>query len=280
MSKSPSQNAPSLSELPDDELINYGQDLGLDLEHGTPRGELLRLIRQRQELLLELDRDALLDIVVWGRCPVRKSASKEALARHISRIQSSRFGELGEPGLQALARLRGISTGANEPRANIETRLKKADGWRGKIRRVRRSLMGQLITKVVDHKDDAEYKFLPEAEGTSLRETIETEGVVGGIARKLRGVADDYVKDKLDEIELRIDRKLDEIDQRLGEWRDREVANRLKMLKLTLLFSILVALISLGYDYALRSDDGKSGPANSTKVIQPVELDDPGQLSG
>jgi hypothetical protein len=50
----------------------------------------------------------------------------------------------------------------------------------------------------------------------SLREQIADEGVVGGIARRIRGAADDYVHEKLDEIEQRIDRKLDEIDRRMG----------------------------------------------------------------
>ena len=46
-------------------------ELGLTLDETAPRGELLRRIRERQELLVELDRDALLDIVIWARTPVR-----------------------------------------------------------------------------------------------------------------------------------------------------------------------------------------------------------------
>ena len=69
------QPASSLSDLPDDQLAQYGQNLGLHLEPGEPRGEMLRLIRRRQEVLLELDREALLDIVVWARRPVHRSAS-------------------------------------------------------------------------------------------------------------------------------------------------------------------------------------------------------------
>ncbi len=76
--------------------------------------------------------------------------------------------------------------------------------------------------------------------------------MVGGITRKIKGVADDYVREKLDEIEARIDRKLDEIDARLGEWRDREIRNRLRIIKITLLASIVVALLSLGYNYVKR----------------------------
>ncbi len=132
--------------------------------------------------------------------------------------------------------------------------------------------MGGLIARAVESDCADEYKFLPEEEGPSLRQQIETEGVVGGIARKLRGVADDYVREKLDEIELRIDGKLDEIDQRLGEWRDREVGNRLRILKLTLFFSILVALFSLGYDclsgrVAPAPESSPRGSARETSVL-------------
>ena len=42
------------------------------------------------------------------------------------------------------------------------------------------------------------------------------------------------------------------IDARLGEWRDREIRNRLRIVKITLLASIVVALLSLGYNYVKR----------------------------
>jgi hypothetical protein len=99
---------------------------------------------------------------------------------------------------------------------------------------------------------EGEYRFLPDEAAPSLRSHIEEQGVVGGIARKLRGVADDYVKEKLDEIEARIDRKLDEIDRRMAEWRDREVSNRLRIVKITLIASILVAAVGIGYDILKR----------------------------
>ena len=63
--------ARTLSDMPDDELLHYGRELGLDLPRDVPRGELVRRVRDRQELLLQLDRDALLDVVVWARRPVR-----------------------------------------------------------------------------------------------------------------------------------------------------------------------------------------------------------------
>ena len=261
MSADRDSSSVSLSELPRDELLSYGRGLGLTFEDTTTEGELLRRIRERQELLVELDRDAMLDVVVWARRPVRQSASKEELAGHIAQISRGDFAGLSHRGLLALVRLRGLEASPEMGRETLETALKKSEGLWRKIRRKRRSLVGSWLAKVVheiSNERTDEYRFLPEETGDSLKTHIEEEGMVGGIARKLRGVADDYVHEKLDEIEARIDRKLDEIDKRLGEWRDREISNRLKILKITLIVSIIVALLGLGYD-CLRSN--VRGPA-------------------
>lgn len=84
--------------------------------------------------------------------------------------------------------------------------------------------------------------------------------VLHGAAEKLRGAADSYIAAKLDEIEARVDNKLDRVEQRidakivelhrnLRELRDRELRHRLRMLKITLIFTVLVALLSLGYKW-------------------------------
>ena len=244
--------SPSLSELPADELIAFGRSLGLALDERTAMGELLRRVRERQELLGQLDRDAMLDIVVWARRPVRRSAGKEELARDIAQIHPARFDGLSHRGLVTLARLRGLTSAGDLTRPEIEERLRGMEGFWQRLGRKRRALVGTLLTRLIHEEPDrpeGEYRFLPDEVGPSLRTHIEEEGVVGGIARKLRGVADDYVKEKLDEIETRIDRKLDEIDRRMAEWRDREVSNRLRIVKITLIASVLVAAIGIGYDY-------------------------------
>ena len=117
---------------------------------------------------------------------------------------------------------------------------------------MRRRITGSIVSKIisaVDPEGKGTYQFLPEEGGPSLREEIEHSGLMGGVARRLKGAADEYVAEKLDEIERRIDRKLDEIDRRLCEWRDREVSHRLRIIKITLAASVLVALLSLLYDY-------------------------------
>lgn len=244
--------SPSLSELPVDELLAYGRSLGLSLEEGISQGEILRLTRERQELLAELDPNAMLDVVVWARRPVRRSAGKDELARNIAQIHPARFEGLSDRGLKALARLRGLSDPAELTRLEVEAHLRSLEGFWQRLARKRRVWVGSVLTRLIREDSDrpeGEYRFLPDEAAPSLRSHIEEQGVVGGIARKLRGVADDYVKQKLDDIESRIDRKLDEIDRRMAEWRDREISNRLKIIKLTLIGTILVAAMSLGYDY-------------------------------
>ncbi len=82
------------------------------------------------------------------------------------------------------------------------------------------------------------------------------------VAEKLRGAADSYIAAKLDEIEARVDAKLDSIEDRidrkirdlqdqLRELRDVELRHRLRLLKITLIFTVLVALISLVYKWVV-----------------------------
>ncbi|UCC29003.1 MAG: hypothetical protein JSU86_12455 [Phycisphaerales bacterium] len=276
MGKLPTSSSSSLADLPLDELVAYGRELGLLIDPTAPRGELLRLIRARQELLVELDRDALLDVVKWARIPVRRSASKEQLAKQMATITKARFDGLSNRGLRALARLRGTQVGEGEPRTTLERRLRRQEGLWARVTRKRRRVIGSLVSKFVDASPaQGDYQFLPEENGgSSLKESIEEVGVMSGIAHKLRGAADQYLREKLDEIERRIDRKLDEIDSRLGEWRDQEIRNRLRIVKITLITAIVVAIVSLGYDYLKARSElpGQTGPP----VAGAVDTEPPG----
>lgn len=246
-------NHASIDELPMDELIHYGRQLGLSADEKGDRSELVGRVRARQELLRLLERQALLDIVIWARRPVRESASKEQLVKEIAGVGKMDFEGLSDEGVAALAKLRGVPVFVSDSREQIEARMRDSEPFWDRVRRRRRSLMGSLVSKMVheDHTQGSEeYQFLPEDKaGSSLKQRIADEGLVGGIARKIRGAADDYVREKLDEIEARIDRKLDEIDSRLAEWRDREIANRLRIIKITLAASVLVAVLSLAYEF-------------------------------
>ena len=83
----------------------------------------------------------------------------------------------------------------------------------------------------------------------TIKEAIEEGGLIGGITDRLKKSADGYINEKLDEIEARIDRKLDEIDRRLAEWRDKEVANRLRILKVSLWATVAVGTATLIISY-------------------------------
>ncbi len=141
------------------------------------------------------------------------------------------------------------------PKENMKESLLDKEGITGWLTRKRRELVAKVIEKLIDNEktggDDQSpvEKEKEEDDSSSLKKTIEERGVVGGIATKLRGAADDYIDAKLDEIEKRIDAKLDEIDRRLAEWRDQEIANRLRIIKITLIASAIIALISLVYSY-------------------------------
>jgi hypothetical protein len=79
-------------------------------------------------------------------------------------------------------------------------------------------------------------------------------------AERLRGAADSYIAAKLDEIEARVDAKLDHVERRidakivelhrqLQRMRDRELRHRLRLLRITLIFTVLVAVLSLVYKW-------------------------------
>lgn len=89
-------------------------------------------------------------------------------------------------------------------------------------------------------------------------------GLMHNVTLRLRGAADEYIAAKLDEIEARVDVKLDEVEKRIDQkiadlheqvrrMRDDELRHRLRILKITLIFTVLVAVMSLGYKLLIRS---------------------------
>ncbi len=241
----------TLTDMPAGELAGLAEQIGLQPPAHAARVELLDLVRRRLELIEQLDKQALLDIVVWARRPVRKSADKLELIREISQARAINYQQLSHAGLHALAALRNLQVDAQMPADQIVHQLYRADGIKGWVTRKRRKLIASVLHKLID-SDDAQdsYQFLPEqASQATLKEKIEQHGVVDGLASTIRGAADNYIDRKLDQIELRIDHKLEQIDQRLAQWRDQEVANRLRIIKITLIASVIVAFVSFCYSY-------------------------------
>ena len=73
--------ARQLSDLPVDELAALAEELGLDVPRSTAadRPALVAAIHARRQLVAGLDRDALLEVVRWGRRPVMVTATKEQI---------------------------------------------------------------------------------------------------------------------------------------------------------------------------------------------------------
>lgn len=238
-----------------DDLLAQAAHIGLRIEREASDREIMRRIEQRESLLEELDIDALRDVLRWAGRPIDPDADKAALAREIATVERMRFTGLTHAGLVAYARLRGVHAARDQDAAVIIRRLKQSETLSQYLRRKRRKIIGSVLSKLIDVSEETpdtaaeaeEARREAAARARSLKHEIEDEGVVGGLARRLRGAADTYVHEKLDEIEIRIDRKLDEIDRRLAEWRDREIVNRLRIIKLTLLMTVVVAVLSLGY---------------------------------
>jgi hypothetical protein len=209
-----------------------------------------------------MDREAMLDVIKWGRRSVAFNASKEQIAQQITQLRSMKFEGLSHRGLVILATMRGLPAGNDVPVPILIRRLKKQEGLFAKLNRKRRAMIGSIVSNMIGDgaPEDAQYSatqtpgapaapmVAPPQPGT-IKDEIEESGLFGGIAGRIKKSADSYVNQKLDEIESRIDRKLDEIDRRLGEWRDKEIANRIRILKITLWASVIVGAFSLIYSY-------------------------------
>src|SRR3954470_19052169 len=107
----PALTAPSqrqLSDLPKDELDTLAEEFGLEPALFKTRQHLVAAIHDRRQAIANMDRDAMLDVVKWGRRPVSVSATKEQIAQEIARIRLMSFGGLSHRGLLVLARMRGV----------------------------------------------------------------------------------------------------------------------------------------------------------------------------
>jgi len=255
-----------LAELPRDELEALAEDFGLDpTGYKTPQ-HLVIALHERRQLIASMDRDALMDVVRWGRRPVTINAGKEQIAQEIARVKSMKFAGLSQRGLVALAQLRGVPIKDGDPVPVLIRKLKKNEGVFARLGRARRAALGSLVANIIGESEPArEYHYLPSPQSpagategqphvlprpaNSIKDEIEDAGLVGGLTNRIKKSADSYLNQKLDEIESRIDRKLDEIDRRLAEWRDKEIANRIRILKITLWASVIVGVVSLIYAY-------------------------------
>jgi hypothetical protein len=248
--------ATDLRNMPLPRLTQLAQELGIDVEDHKTHPSLVAAIYDRRNLISSLDRESLLDILKWARLPIANNASKEQLAVESVGVKSMRFSGLSQRGLLALAKLRGCAGVTDQlTEKQLISKLKSQEGLLARLGRKRRALMGKVVARIIGANEpelSAPLPASPDAIADDLRplhHEIEEQGLVQGLTNRVKRSADQYINQKLDEIEQRIDRKLDEIDRRLAEWRDKEIANRIRILKITLWVSVIVAGVSLLYSY-------------------------------
>lgn len=234
------------------------ESLGADVADATRHADLIAALRRQRKAIRALAEADLRAVLTWAGLPLPQvspsdglAERKERLARAVARVKTMRFGGLSHEGLRALAVCRGVPVRGDEPVTVLVNYLKARESLREKFARKRRSLMGMLAEKVIGLTSGTPSPSAPNpsAPERPLRHDIEDQGLLAGLAGRLRQSADQYVQEKLDEIEARIDRKLDEIDRRLSDWRDREIANRIRIIKITLWASVVISALSLLYLY-------------------------------
>ena len=138
--------ARQLQDLPLDELRALAEEFGLDPKKLATPQDLVSAIHCRRQLIAGQDREALLDIVRWGRRPVPLNASKEQLAQEIFRIKSMRFDGLSQKGLLTLARLRGAQVSDTDDVPSLIKKLNKLEGLLGWFHRKRRAWLGSIVS--------------------------------------------------------------------------------------------------------------------------------------
>src|SRR3954469_25540042 len=138
-----------MSEMPRDELEHLAEEFGLDPTRYELRQDLVAAIHDRRQMIAAMDREAMLEVVRWGRRPVTVNATKEQIAQEIVRITSMRFVGLSQRGLVVLARLRGLVARDDDPVPVLVRRLKKSEGLFAKVNRKRRAMLGGIVAKIM-----------------------------------------------------------------------------------------------------------------------------------
>ncbi len=247
----PAGISPPARRSPRAELEHLAEEYGLDgSDYKTPQ-HLIAALHERRQLIASMDRDAMLDVIRWGRRPVTATnASNELLAQQIAKIRTMRFAGLSQRGLVVLAQMRGLPVQPDEQVPIVVRKLKRQEGLFAKLNRKRRAMIGGWVSSIIGENETPRLPVHPPRRSRPAHHRrIQTCGhdqgrdrgirIARGLTNRIKKSADSYVNQKLDEIEARIDRKLDEIDRRLAEWRDKEIANRLRILKITLWASVI-----------------------------------------
>lgn len=258
--------ATQLKDLPLSELQAIAREYGLDPGVFDTKPSLVAAILDRRTMIGTLDPDALTDVMHWAGKQVTATMTRERMALEIAKVKSMKFAGLSQRGLVVLGKLRNADVRDDDDTPTVIGKLKGQEGFFAKLGRKRRHIVGKWVSRMIGDSDEeamAAGQLPPPANREEaaraqsvrpdpkrkLQDEIEEVGIIAGLTGRMRRTADQYLNQKLDEIEARIDRKLDEIDRRLAEWRDKEVANRIRILKISLWATVVVGAATLVISY-------------------------------
>ncbi len=236
------------SEMPTErrELETLALAYSLAVEAVDTEETLREKIEAVRRAVDEAPRHRLISILDWA--DVRydaTSAPKDRLARKILSARFRDFTGLGLEELRVLARLKGVPFTDTDDERSLARKLDP----RGLVGRLWGRLTGHVVGMVLAKIPDQEIEG-DDAEGTTagVKKHIQQQGLMEGVKTYVKSSLDGYVLEKMDEIEERVDRKLEDIDRKMDRWREKEVRYRLRLIKITLVAAVLVALLSLIYE--------------------------------
>lgn len=237
--------ARTLEELSDVELRGRAEDIGLEAPKKEHRVDLIARVRARQEVIDGVSRQELAGILRWAGEEVKDFHAKELLVRKFYRVNFKRTAGLGSEQVRIVARLHQLEfderTTDEELARAVEAHAKR---WTDVLKRAGGRVVGFIARQVAGDRRGGD-----EMESPEEPEARVSEGLKKGFKAALRFSMDDYITEKLDEIETRIDRKLDELDRKMDDWRAREVRHRLRIIRYTIVATVIVAVISILYKY-------------------------------
>jgi hypothetical protein len=276
----------------DEHLVAEARRLGVRDPESMPTDELEQTVVRRLNTIDESEPETLRSILEWAGENVDPAIAddRRRLAERIVRLRLDGLDELDRTQLETLLRLYDIPFDDEMSDRRLRRLLQPGNRLRRMMRRTRRRLAGYIVNKALHSMQgepeqpepgvaqDDEQEESPvegtESEGEPKRENgsaaeptngekararklaadehIKRKGLVQGLTSYVRGTVDEYVAQKLDEIEARIDIKLDQIDRRMDDWRRRELEHRLRILKITLVVTAAVAIVSLVYELIKR----------------------------
>ena len=178
--------------MPKDELEHFAEEFGLDPSDYQTRQNLVAAIHERRQLIAAMDREAMLDVVRWGRRPVAVNVSKEDLAQRdrphqADAIRGTFAARIDRPGETARR-----TTGRRRADAGAGPQTQKTGRLFQTLNRKRRAWLGSVVANMIGEEpkerissfspSDTNTAATVSQETATIRDDIEEAGLIGGIA--------------------------------------------------------------------------------------------------